>query len=343
MLGFGAISQLPLSTLPGATSPDVTVALSGVSATGQTGTLKPSFSIPVTGVSGTGAVGSLLASFGLSATGVAGTGQVGTLGVDFKIPITGVEATGAIGTLSVANGDITLALTGVSATTGLGTLSPAFSIPLTGVAATGQLGLLAPTVAPSLTGVSGTGQTGTVSPAFSIPITGVAGTGQLGTLVVPGDVTVALTGVSATAQLGNLTPNIDQATTGGGVPHWNPYRPTGETEEQKRARREAQGIIQRAKQPKADIQELFKEAATVSTFLKSDIERLEKQAVEYQALIDQRRTKARAEALAIARNDALATRQLQAQLIEIQLMAERQAQQIEELDVVFMAVMLAAL
>lgn len=44
-----------------------------------------------------------------------------------------------------------------------------------------------------------------------------------------------------------------------------------------------------------------------------------------------------------ALNDALATRQLEQQLVIAQLHAEMVRQQIEELDVVFMAVMLAAM
>ena len=44
-----------------------------------------------------------------------------------------------------------------------------------------------------------------------------------------------------------------------------------------------------------------------------------------------------------ARNNALATRQLEQKMIAAQLQAESAAQQMEELDVVFMAVMLAAM
>jgi hypothetical protein len=130
---------------------------------------------------------------------------------------------------------------------------------------------------------------------------------------------------------------------GGGVPPWNPYRQAGETEEQKQARREAQGIIAKAKLPNADIPALFEQAKGVSAFLQSDIDRLNRQAQEFQALINQRKTVKRAEALAMARNDELALKQLYHELIQIQLQAEFQAQQIEELDIAFMVVMLAAM
>ena len=131
--------------------------------------------------------------------------------------------------------------------------------------------------------------------------------------------------------------------TGGGVPKWNPYRPQGETEEQKRIRREAQGIIAKAKVKGADIPALFEQAKQVSGLIKADIDRLEKQAAEYQELLTKRRTQARIEAFAMAQNDALAQKQLQQALVEIQIQAELMAQQAEELDIVFIAVMLAAL
>lgn len=132
------------------------------------------------------------------------------------------------------------------------------------------------------------------------------------------------------------------ATTGGGVP-WNPYRATGETEAQKETRRIAQGIIQRAKQPQADMPALFEEAREVSAEIKADIAQIELDIQGLLALIDKRQTKLRLDALRKSQNDVLAMRQMEAALIDLQLRAEAQAQQIEELDVVFMVIMLAAL
>ena len=132
------------------------------------------------------------------------------------------------------------------------------------------------------------------------------------------------------------------ASAGGGVP-WNPYRPSGETEQQKTARRIAQGIIQRAKEPQADIPALFEEAREVSASIKADIAQIDLDIQGLLALIDKRQTKLRLDALRKSQNDVLAMRQMEAALIDLQLRAEAQAQQIEELDVVFMVVMLAAL
>lgn len=132
------------------------------------------------------------------------------------------------------------------------------------------------------------------------------------------------------------------ASTGGGVP-WNVWGKTGETEDQKRTRRLAQGIIARAKKPSADIGRLKEQAARVSGLLREDAERLDALAERYQGELRQRADDALRDTLMRARNDALATRQLEARMIQAQVQAESARQQIEELDIVFMVVMLAAL
>ena len=127
----------------------------------------------------------------------------------------------------------------------------------------------------------------------------------------------------------------------GGSPGWNPYEKRGETEEQKRTRRIAQGIIREAQKPSADIAKLSRKAATVSEQLRADVAYYEAEAAKYATEIEQSK-----QAIALvmqAKNDALATRQLEQRMIAAQLQAEAAAQQVEELDVVFMAVMLAAM
>ncbi len=127
----------------------------------------------------------------------------------------------------------------------------------------------------------------------------------------------------------------------GGSPGWNPYEKRGETEEQKRTRRIAQGIIREAQKPAADIARLSRRAATVSEKLKADVAYYEAEAAKYATEIEQSK-----QAIALvmqAKNDALATRQLEQRMIAAQLQAEAAAQQAEELDVVFMAAMLAAM
>lgn len=121
--------------------------------------------------------------------------------------------------------------------------------------------------------------------------------------------------------------------TGGGLAQIKPR----ESEEQKRTRRIAQGIIREAQKPAADVEKLAKKAERVSAQLKADIAYFEALAEQYAREIEQTRLAMQ------ARNDALATRQLEQRMIQAQLLAEAAAQQREELDVVFMAVMLAAL
>ena len=106
-----------------------------------------------------------------------------------------------------------------------------------------------------------------------------------------------------------------------------------ETEEQKRLRREAQGIIQRIKQgvhePSA---QLLDDAADVARMLQGAIAALYSMAAEYQAQIDaQMALHARAQAA-----------RLQSLLIEAQIQAELLQQQSEELDVAYIVMMLAA-
>lgn len=138
-------------------------------------------------------------------------------------------------------------------------------------------------------------------------------------------------------------PPVEEGVRNGGVPPWNPYATRGETEEQKRTRRLAQGIIKQAQKPLADVEKLANKAKEISRKLQRDAEAYELEArqlsIELARAYDARLKTAAMNAL----NDALATRQLEQQLVIAQVHAEMARQQIEELDVVFMAVMLAAL
>ena len=102
-----------------------------------------------------------------------------------------------------------------------------------------------------------------------------------------------------------------------------------ETEEQKRLRREAQGIIQRIKQADpVQSEPLLDEAKSVSSELQSAIAELEALAETYKNRIEAQQ----------ASEEALALRTL---LIEAQLQAELLQQQAEELDVAYIFMMLA--
>lgn len=106
-----------------------------------------------------------------------------------------------------------------------------------------------------------------------------------------------------------------------------------ETEEQKRLRREAQGIIQRIKQADpVQADELLDDSKEISRQLQDAIAALEVLAAEYQAQLD-------AEMAQQAQEQSARLRSL---LIEAQLQAELLQQQVEELDVAYIMFMLAA-
>lgn len=166
----------------------------------------------------------------------------------------------------------------------------------------------------------------------NITITGYAPT------VVQASASVDITPDAGQIVITGYAPRIDQTVTqtGGGVPNWS-HRKSGETDEQKRVRREAQGIIAKARRVDADIEQLAEQAKPIAAMLRADVDRLERAAESYKAEIGKRATKR----LMNARNDALATRQLEQKLIASQLQAEQQAQQLEELDMVFIIALVA--
>jgi hypothetical protein len=149
----------------------------------------------------------------------------------------------------------------------------------------------------------------------------------------------AVTNANDTAQASGMAGGQEPRL--GGVPLPISSLQRRETEEQKRTRRIAQGIIRDAQKPSADLEKLAKKASKVSEQLKADVAFYEAEAARYAQEIAQSK-----QAIALvmqARNDALATRQLEQRMIAAQLQAEAAAQQMEELDVVFMVAMLAAM
>lgn len=190
----------------------ISYALTGNAASGGVGSVVPSIAYALTGNAATGAPGSLAAGVSYALTGNAATGNVGAVVSDISYGLTGNQATGAVGTLSTGN-DASAALTGVSATGQVGTLGVSITYALTGVSAAGSVGSLLASITQPVTGNQATGSVGSLGDAVSYGLTGVQATGEVGTLGVPGDVTKALTGVSAEGQVGNLTPALE-ATTG---------------------------------------------------------------------------------------------------------------------------------
>lgn len=219
-----------------AVSPDITVSVTGVSATGAVGTAVAvgDATADATGVSGAGEVGTVTVTTGSAvdvtadATGVSGAGEVGTvtvqISVDATADATGVSATGSVGTATVT-GDATATATGVSGTGAVGTVTAVVPIDVTatatGVSATGAVGdaTTATGAVFEPTGVSATGGTGqaTVTGDGTTDTTGVGATGSVGDVVVVPSIEVPTTGVSATGSVGSTTVTISQVVSVAGV------------------------------------------------------------------------------------------------------------------------------
>jgi hypothetical protein len=105
---------------------DVTVALTGVSATGGVGTLTSGFTLGLTGNSGTGAIGTLGVQFAVPLTGNAASGATGSLAPAFDVSLTGVGAAAIIGSVAPT---LDLTLNGIEITVSLGDLSPVITRP----------------------------------------------------------------------------------------------------------------------------------------------------------------------------------------------------------------------
>lgn len=222
-----AMSAVAIGPAEAGGGTDVDAPVTGVSATGATGTLAATgtATATVTGVSAAGAVGTAAAAISATTTvtGVGATGAVGTLAATgtATAAVTGVSATGQVGTATAAGTEnITATVTGVSATGQVGAATAAIvedaTATLTGVEATGTAGATTATgtenVTVELTGVSTTSSLGVAvgvgDADISVAATdGAMGAGPLGAIPLAGagrDVAVEVTGVAAAAQIGSV-------------------------------------------------------------------------------------------------------------------------------------------
>lgn len=190
--------------------------------------IPPDVSVSVTGVSATGAVGDVtvtaISGVSVDATGVSATGAVGTVSVtavsNVSTSVTGVSAAGAVGTVTVT-AKATVSPTGVSATGAVGTVTIDFSIRVTavGVSASGAVGTVqvSADANTTLSGVQGDSALGTVTVTIGIRanVTGVSATGAVGTAVVVFNTMAFVTGVTAYGRVssvlvwGNVVPSQD--------------------------------------------------------------------------------------------------------------------------------------
>lgn len=135
--------------------------LTGLGATGSTGSIKPVISNLVMGVGANGAIGSITITGAIRGlVGVSATGHAGTILTPENDVVPGVSGTGSAGTISAA----------------------VYALTINGVQATGSAGIVTTqSTTKVITGVGATGSAGIVTTlSFSDVIVGVRGTGSAG-------------------------------------------------------------------------------------------------------------------------------------------------------------------
>jgi hypothetical protein len=184
---------------------DVTVALTGVSATASPGSVTTSRTVATTGVTTTPAVGTLGVSNTPALAGIPATSAPGSFSVnevDVFVALTTIEGAGSAGT-PVATA--TTAIAGEAATASVGSVVPTPLIPLTTVEATGGVGSVVQSADIPLTTVAGTEALGAFVQDRTIPLAGVAPTGAVGNILPVQNLTLALTGVDAAGRVGDVS------------------------------------------------------------------------------------------------------------------------------------------
>ena len=168
------VSGVSLGSSVGAISPtEMSIGLTGQSATSSVGTPGLSFGVSTEPISsagvGTISVGTLIIGNEIQIAGVGATASVGSISPADVVGLTGLGATSSIGSPDVSDAQI-FNITGIGATSSVGSISPtemAIGLSTAGVATTG-VGSIAPTeMAVGLTGVTGTISLGEVSPLYT--------------------------------------------------------------------------------------------------------------------------------------------------------------------------------
>ena len=183
----------------GATSADVTVALTGSALTGSLGTLTPNTAVALTGSLLTGSQGTASPNISVSGTGIQLTGSLGTLSPSTSVPLSGSLLTFSTGTVTAnTGGDVSVAISGTDLAISTGTLIPSTSVSIAGTALASA--------------------SGTVTPASSVSLSGGLLTMSTGTVTFVGDVTVAIAGEGMTISQGTVSVTGGDATGGGSNP-----------------------------------------------------------------------------------------------------------------------------
>lgn len=213
-------------------STDLSLALTGVAATGAVGGITQSggspppvnygqINRPVIGLNGPIALSAFgrppratsnafTANLTLALSGVAAAAALGSISAQVAMALTGISATGAVGTVGASSGgNLSLTLTGVAATTALGALAPSTVMTLTGNSAVGVLGTVtysgsSANLTLALIGVAAIGRIGLLSSSGGSPIA----VGSLKTIflsdVTPVPATAVFIAGTAFAQTGEM-------------------------------------------------------------------------------------------------------------------------------------------
>lgn len=207
--------------------------LTGVSASGNVGSVIPSRTVAITGNAASGTVGTTAVSNTVSLSsrwginpwgystwggGIVATGATGS--VIYAPELKGVTATANVGTVTAS---YTRALTSVSATGDKGslTVSSTANVNNTGLLITGSVWSFIPVIS----GVTAAGNVGNLTPSISVAIGGAWGSSSWGYnswgsgLVITGSVNTPtyspiLSGASATADVGSVTASSTRALIG---------------------------------------------------------------------------------------------------------------------------------
>lgn len=190
-------------------SPDVTLALTGASATFSAGVVTPTPTFALTGAAATFSTGVLGIASTIALTGSASTFAAGSVTANITKALAGSAATFATGTIATAQ---SVSLTGAVSTFATGTPTANLTIPLSGAAFTASAGIIEEGISQPLVGTQASFTAGTVSVASTIALSGAAATANAG-IVTPA-YTRALAGSEATFAAGLVTPSITKALTG---------------------------------------------------------------------------------------------------------------------------------
>ena len=194
-----AITGVEASGAVGALIPSASEDEDGDVATGSVGTVGVSVSKAITGVAAAGAVESVVNSSTVALTGTTASGLLGAFALSHTNSVTGVSAEGAAGTVS--DKGIGTDITGDAAAGSIGTVTQSVQVALSGVEAVGQAGHMIVPLSP----LTADGSVGSVQFEFSFGLTSAAIESSVGSLGLA-DRTLALTGVSAAGSVGTLIP-----------------------------------------------------------------------------------------------------------------------------------------